>query len=225
MSSEKIPHSIDASERFFGDRIGSILEKMDKNSSIIDIGSGSGRIALRYADLGFKQIEAVDIKDCLDEDVRHVVNFRKCNLSYDRLPYPDSTVDIATSFQVLEHVENPWHMIREISRVLTPDGALLISFASSKDIFSRFLFLGKGDVRHFTPFNNHISFFPGAVEKKLFKDFSITGKHCLPLRMPGTRFLGRKLGFSVFLPRLEIFSSKILYIMSKSVFPGKVEQQ
>lgn len=44
-----------------------------------------------------------------------------------RLPFPEGAFDGVVSFEVLEHVFNPDEVLREIRRVLRPDGLLLIT--------------------------------------------------------------------------------------------------
>lgn len=44
-----------------------------------------------------------------------------------KLPFKDDCLDCVLSFQVLEHVANPFEAIREIGRTLKPGGILLLS--------------------------------------------------------------------------------------------------
>jgi ubiquinone/menaquinone biosynthesis C-methylase UbiE len=52
-------------------------------------------------------------------------NFMNCNIP--PLPYPDNAFDCAVSFQVIEHIKDDHLFLKEISRVLKPDGLALIS--------------------------------------------------------------------------------------------------
>jgi ubiquinone/menaquinone biosynthesis C-methylase UbiE len=47
--------------------------------------------------------------------------------SVEELPFDDSTFDVYTSFETIEHVPHPDRLLCEAVRVLKPDGALLIS--------------------------------------------------------------------------------------------------
>ena len=49
-----------------------------------------------------------------------------------RLPFPDATFDVVVTFQVIEHVWDVQAYLREISRVLRPNGLLLVSTPQSK---------------------------------------------------------------------------------------------
>jgi ubiquinone/menaquinone biosynthesis C-methylase UbiE len=48
----------------------------------------------------------------------------------DTLPYDDSSFDIVTMLAVLEHLEHPEALIREIHRVMKPDGCLILTVPS-----------------------------------------------------------------------------------------------
>lgn len=52
----------------------------------------------------------------------------------ERLPFPDEHFDIITNNQVMEHVEDLDGTLRELHRVLKPDGVMLSIFPS-KDVF------------------------------------------------------------------------------------------
>ena len=45
----------------------------------------------------------------------------------DRMPFPDGTFDTVLSVQVLEHTPRPGALIKEIARVLAPDGLLILT--------------------------------------------------------------------------------------------------
>lgn len=47
-----------------------------------------------------------------------------------RLPFPDRTFDLVTSLEVWEHAVNPQLMLKEIARVLKPDGIIFITTAN-----------------------------------------------------------------------------------------------
>jgi SAM-dependent methyltransferase len=57
------------------------------------------------------------------------------------LPFKDQTLDVITSFDVLEHLLQPEKFISEASRVLRPDGLFVLAIANLADIYSRIAFL------------------------------------------------------------------------------------
>jgi len=96
---------------------------------VLDIASGEGygsNILAKNA----KTVYGVDI----DHDaINHAKKkYLKNNLNYlqgsaDQIPLNDDTIDIAISFETIEHLENHEGMCLELKRVLKPEGLLLIS--------------------------------------------------------------------------------------------------
>ena len=54
-------------------------------------------------------------------------NVRFESASCTRLPLPDASVDVAVTFETLEHIAEQEAFVAELARVLTPDGILLLS--------------------------------------------------------------------------------------------------
>jgi ubiquinone/menaquinone biosynthesis C-methylase UbiE len=61
--------------------------------------------------------------------------------SSDKLPYEDSSIDFVVSNQVMEHVLDPKHTIREISRVLKRGGKSIHLFPINRYMFEGHLYL------------------------------------------------------------------------------------
>lgn len=108
---------------------------------VLDAGCGSGRLLDELAALG--QVSGLDMNpDSVaiaqsrgHEDVRVGV--------VEELPWEDATFDLVTSLDVVEHTADDRISLRELRRVVRPDGRLLItvpayqSLWSSHDVFNR----------------------------------------------------------------------------------------
>ncbi|MFC2010543.1 class I SAM-dependent methyltransferase [Chloroflexota bacterium] len=77
------------------------------------------------------------------EDIRQYLY--NVNLTEGRLPFQNNTIDIVTAFQLVEHIEDLSHLLKEVYRILKPNGYLFVTtpipFIDSK--LGQFL-LGKG---------------------------------------------------------------------------------
>jgi SAM-dependent methyltransferase len=71
-------------------------------------------------------------------DVFHVVDLG------DGLPFPDESFDCAVSLEGVEHLENPFLFLRELHRVLRPEGLLLLTTPNTVSVRSRIRFFGSG---------------------------------------------------------------------------------
>ena len=91
--------------------------------SLADIGSGRGFLLDRLADRGLTGMVGVDVFDDVRSD-------RWDYLSADiteRLPLDDASMECVVAGEVIEHVPNPDHLVREVRRVLVPGGLFVLS--------------------------------------------------------------------------------------------------
>jgi SAM-dependent methyltransferase len=88
---------------------------------ILDYGAGPGQQSLQLRQMGF-DVEAVDIADSA-----YVAQRVFPVQTYDGkvLPFPDGCFDAVVSSNVLEHVMDLPQVLRELNRVLKPDGLMV----------------------------------------------------------------------------------------------------
>ena len=135
-------------ERFLPEREGEIwyehwhryalARQLSQHRSVLDVACGEGYGAAMLAE-NAERVIGVDISV---DAIRHARSRygRQANLEFiaascDRLPFPDTSFDLAISFETIEHIETQQAFIAELARVLRPDGVLLLS-SPNKRLYS-----------------------------------------------------------------------------------------
>ena len=93
--------------------------------NVLDVGgqdvNGSPRGAISMADSGKYTV----VDEVAGQGVDVVANAHK-------LPFEDNTFDLVLCTEVLEHDTAPWETLKEIYRVLQPDGELILTCANEE---------------------------------------------------------------------------------------------
>jgi len=152
------------------------LPKGKEDLAIIDIGAGDGRLYKYLAPLKPTKYVACDVAEKLlkrhpGKDVEKIV----CDLE-DTLPFDDESFDVATSFFVLEHIEDIHFLFSEMYRILKSWWVFIIGH-----FIQRREFIWKKDKDQFRIkfFNHRIQ----DIEKLLIKNFF--DLHVVPIREEG----------------------------------------
>lgn len=97
---------------------------------VLDVACGEGYGAALLA-RGAAHVTGVDLSD---EAIAHakrayasLPNAQFIRASCTQLPLPDASIDVAVSFETLEHIEEHEAFLAELARVLTPAGLLILS--------------------------------------------------------------------------------------------------
>lgn len=136
----------------------------DMQADILDLGCGKGAFLGELHKNGYQHLSGIDANDygMGIGDIKHG------DIVYDKLPWPDSQFDAVTAWEVFEHLENPYAVMREVHRILKPSGLLMLSMPNSAHLESRLLFFGKGEVRRWHEKNDHITILTPAIFRKKF---------------------------------------------------------
>src|SRR5215475_10495446 len=110
---------------------------------ILDLSSGSGDTSRMLANLGY-QVVATDYGP--PPPMNGVARVAGVDLNA-FLPFQSASFDAVDLVEVIEHIENQAQLIREIARVLKPDGVVLISTPNVLNVMSRVRFLFTGFLR------------------------------------------------------------------------------
>ena len=133
-----------------------VLPLVKPGVRIADIGAGEGYFSQLIGQhvesaLGIKPADVITACDIFPEYFRYAAIQCKTIASDGRLPYADTSIDVACSLEVVEHVENQFAFARELFRVLKPGGIALVSTPNVLNVNSRWRNLHSGFAVLFDP--------------------------------------------------------------------------
>ena len=146
---------------------------------VLDAPCGEGALALELARRGCQMW----CLDCQPAALRvEGLRFAAGDLQQ-RLPYDDAFFDAAACVDGIEHLEDPFHAVRELRRVLRPGGLLVVSTPNISSARSRFRFLLSG--------------FHNKFKRPLDEARPSPSHHITPLTFPWLRYLLHTNGFRI----------------------------
>jgi ubiquinone/menaquinone biosynthesis C-methylase UbiE len=102
----------------------------DKNSILLDLGSGSWRIPDTIASYGYQRVVGLDYfsDEKIEEYSQQIRNPNASLIQYDngKIPFGAETFDSISSLCVLEHIVNIRQTLDDMDRVLKPGGYIII---------------------------------------------------------------------------------------------------
>ena len=113
----------------------------------LDAPLGPGSMALRLDEAGYA-VTGVDIDLKQSDGLPPRITRLTANLN-GPLPLPDASFDLVTSLEGIEHVENHFHTVRELSRVTRLGGHLVISTPNVCNLEDRLNYLARGSLYRF----------------------------------------------------------------------------
>ena len=122
-----------------------ILEN-EPRGKLLDVGTGGGSLAKHAKDSGF-EVVAFDA-DKGRFQFKDEIEFRQGNLNQE-LPFKENSFNYAVMLEVIEHLHNPFFVLRQLKRVIKTDGVLLLSTPNILNLKSRFRFLFEGTYDYF----------------------------------------------------------------------------
>ncbi|HEX2396409.1 MAG TPA: methyltransferase domain-containing protein [Bacteroidales bacterium] len=120
---------------------------LEKNMVILDLACGQGRHSLELSRRGFKNVNGLDRSHFLIRKAKNISFAEQLNASFRegdarKLPYPADTFDVVmmlgNSFGYFESTEDDIKILKEVLRVLKPEGKFLIDVADGNYLRSNY---------------------------------------------------------------------------------------
>jgi len=153
---------------------------------VLDVPSGQGAISYDLERLGFKVFSG----DIAKENMIYK-NQRFVQLDLNRqLPYKDRSFDYIICIEGIEHIENPYHLVREFSRLIKKEGTLVITTPNVMTIKSRWRFL-------FYSYLDYFRYFGTVPTEERHQIREHEHQHLNPLFYPEMKFILEKYQFQI----------------------------
>lgn len=150
-SVEGLIHFADPYDSFLFDLIRGILDK-SRISTVVEVGFGSGRY-LRYSSDRVPFVVGVEISAELAKMVKEhsgIGNIAYVVADAEHLPFRKESFELTLSTETVEHLPNPRVALKEMNRILKPDGQAIISvpcFGDMSPLWATFQNLGVDPVK------------------------------------------------------------------------------
>ena len=101
-----------------------------ENAKVLDAACGQGYGSYLMKCWGAKEVDGIDISEDAISQAKKI--FKASGLNYtqhtvESLPYEDNTFDLVVSLETMEHIDDVDSFLKEIKRVLKPDGVIILS--------------------------------------------------------------------------------------------------
>ena len=113
------------------------LLPMPGNGRLLDVGCGVGTVSLELQKRGF-DVYGVDFSPVAVERAREKgINAVLCDVDAEGLPFGNDYFGVVWAGDILEHVFDPIFLLKEIARVLSVEGKVLISTPNDMNVYKR----------------------------------------------------------------------------------------
>jgi len=148
-------------------RIEQIIRRLDLHGDVLDFGAGIGNLTQRLASMGcFSRVAAADIlarPPSLPADVI----WECADLNIGLLGIRSGAFDVVVAAEVIEHLENPRGVARELYRILKSGGTLILTTPNNESWRALGALVLRG---HFVHFGD--SSYPAHITALLRKDLA-----------------------------------------------------
>ncbi|MEQ1743127.1 MAG: methyltransferase domain-containing protein [Candidatus Nitrotoga sp.] len=115
-----------------------LARQLSQHCTVLDVACGEGYGAAMVAETAHKVVGvdlSIDVIQHAKNTYGHHANLQFVMASCECLPFSDASFDFAISFETIEHIEKQKEFLSELTRVLRPDGILILS-SPNKRLYS-----------------------------------------------------------------------------------------
>lgn len=124
------------------DKLLEILGSIEPKEWVADLGCFTAAISELYLQAGARVVEGFDVAEAALEVARlRGVEARPWNMEAEPAPVEDGRYDVVVASEVIEHLVDTDHFLREAHRILKPGGRLVLSTVNLGFWLSRLLIL------------------------------------------------------------------------------------
>lgn len=107
---------------------------------LVDVGCGAGQLR-PFVEPRFARYIGVDVVRY--EDFPAEAEFTKVDLDTGRVALPDASADVVAAVETIEHLENPRAFLRELVRLVSPGGWVVVTTPNQLSLLSLFTLVVK----------------------------------------------------------------------------------
>lgn len=108
------------------ERCGWLETRFPERGRLLDVGCGEGTFLDVAQDRGW-DVGGIEVADAAVRRASDKIGGGKVFTSLDQAGFPDASFDVATLWDVIEHVPDPPQLLKDLTRLLRPGGALVLS--------------------------------------------------------------------------------------------------
>lgn len=126
--------------------IGEFSSRLPPPARVLDLGGGTGAWAARLVEAGYG---VVAVERTPDRFACSAAKLVMADLNDDFAKAVEGPFDAVTAIEVIEHLENPRHFLRQAKQLLRPGGLMFVTTPNIECVPARIRFLMSGELRMF----------------------------------------------------------------------------
>lgn len=130
----------------------------DRTCRVLDVGAGTGAFLSRLKEGGFACLKGIDI--AVPANRLEGIDFHAYDLDSGAMPFADGSFQVIVSIEVFEHIENMGALLKELARVLTHDGTILVTTPNIHSMEARLRYLLTSKLKQFDELSDPTHIYP-----------------------------------------------------------------